>query len=45
MFRARARVNVPAGVDEHELRSSLERLARDLMVEIRLADADKEARS
>jgi glycine cleavage system regulatory protein len=41
MFRARARVNVPAGVDEHELRDSLERLARDLMVEIRLADADK----
>ena len=41
MFRARARVNVPAEVDEHELRESLERLAGDLMVEIRLADADK----
>jgi glycine cleavage system regulatory protein len=41
MFRAHARVNVPAGVDEHELRSGLERLARDLMVEIRLADAEK----
>jgi glycine cleavage system regulatory protein len=38
MFRARARVNVPAEVDEHELRGSLERLASDLMVEIRLAE-------
>jgi glycine cleavage system regulatory protein len=38
MFRARARLNVPAEVDEHELRGSLERLARDLMVEIRLAE-------
>jgi glycine cleavage system regulatory protein len=41
MFRARARVNVPAGVDEHELRDSLQKLARDLMVEIRLAEAEK----
>jgi len=41
MFRARARVHVPAGVDEGELRRSLERLAGDLMVEIRLAEAEK----
>jgi glycine cleavage system regulatory protein len=40
MFRARARVNVPPEVDQHELRESLERLAGDLMVEIRLAEAD-----
>jgi glycine cleavage system regulatory protein len=39
MFRARARVHVPSEVDEHELRESLERLAGDLMVEIRVADA------
>ncbi len=38
MFRARARVSVPAEVDGDELRASIERLARDLMVEIRLAD-------
>ena len=41
MFRARARVNVPPEVDEHELRESLERLAGDLMVEIKLAGADR----
>jgi glycine cleavage system regulatory protein len=38
MFRARALVNVPAALDIHELRESLERLAGDLMVEIRVAD-------
>jgi len=38
MFRARARVNVPAELDARELRTSLERLAGDLMVEIRLAE-------
>jgi glycine cleavage system regulatory protein len=44
MFRARARVSVPSGIDRHELRESVERLAQDLMVEIRLADAsDKPA--
>jgi glycine cleavage system regulatory protein len=41
MFRARARLNVPAGVDTAQVRSSFERLAGDLMVEIRLADPDK----
>jgi glycine cleavage system regulatory protein len=40
-FRARARVSVPVDVDEHELRESFERLARDLMVDIRLAEAAK----
>lgn len=40
MFRARARVNVPSEVDAHELRESLERLAGDLMVEIRLAESE-----
>jgi glycine cleavage system regulatory protein len=40
MFRAKARVQVPRSVDAHELRSSLERLAHDLMVEIRLAEAE-----
>lgn len=38
MFRARARVNLPQGIDADELRDSLERLAQDLMVEIRLAE-------
>jgi len=37
IFRAVARVNVPAGVNVVELRQSLERLAGDLMVEIQLA--------
>jgi glycine cleavage system regulatory protein len=37
MFRARARLAVPAGVDVASVRASLERLAGDLMVEIRLA--------
>jgi len=37
IFRATARVNVPAGVNVVELRRSLERLAGDLMVEIHLA--------
>jgi glycine cleavage system regulatory protein len=38
MFRAQARVSVPAGVDDRELRDSIERLAKDLMVEIRVAE-------
>jgi glycine cleavage system regulatory protein len=37
MFRARARLAVPAGVDVASVRASLERLASDLMVEIRVA--------
>jgi glycine cleavage system regulatory protein len=43
MFRARARVQLPAGLDDSELRRSLERLAGDLMVEIRLAELKKRA--
>jgi glycine cleavage system regulatory protein len=38
MFRARAIVQVPSGVDLGALRAGLERLAGDLMVEIRLAE-------
>src|SRR5207237_331223 len=43
MFRAKARVGVPSEVDAEELRQSLERLARDLMVEIRLAESSGSA--
>lgn len=38
MFRARALLGVPAHIDGDDLRRSLERLAGDLMVEIKLAD-------
>ena len=38
MFQAHARLAVPTGVDLGALRTSLERLAGDLMVEIRLAE-------
>jgi glycine cleavage system regulatory protein len=38
MFRAQARVKVPAHLDAAQLRSSLDRLASDLTVEIRLDD-------
>lgn len=38
LFRAEARVKVPAGVDAHGLRGRLQRLASDLTVEIRLDD-------
>ena len=38
MFRARARLHVPGGVDVAAVRTGLERLAGDLMVEIRLAE-------
>jgi glycine cleavage system regulatory protein len=41
MFRARARVHVPADIENEELRHSLERLAGDLMVDIKLAKAKK----
>jgi glycine cleavage system regulatory protein len=39
LFRAQARVKVPAHIDAVHLRSSLERLASDLTVEIRLEEA------
>jgi glycine cleavage system regulatory protein len=39
MFRARARVHVPAALEIGDLRRSLERLAGDLMVDIKLAEA------
>ena len=38
MFRARARLSVPASADLARLRKDVERLAGDLMVEIRLAE-------
>jgi glycine cleavage system regulatory protein len=37
LFRAQARVRVPAGADLTALRSRLERVASDLMVEVKLA--------
>lgn len=43
LFRARARIHVPGSVDVSALRSSLERLAGDLMVEIRLAEPTRTA--
>jgi glycine cleavage system regulatory protein len=39
LFRARARVHVPADANLPQLRAGLERLANDLLVEIRLADS------
>jgi glycine cleavage system regulatory protein len=44
MFHAHIRAAVPAGVDMTELHRGLERLAADLMVEIRLAEAIGTAR-
>ncbi len=41
LFRSRARVNVPEGLDAAELRGRLEKLAGDLMVQVTLADADQ----
>jgi glycine cleavage system regulatory protein len=38
MFRAQARIHVPAGVEVSAVRAGLERLAGDLMVEIQLAE-------
>jgi glycine cleavage system regulatory protein len=38
LFRAHARVQIPANADRGALRARLERLAGDLMVEVRLAD-------
>jgi len=40
LFRAEARVKVPAGVEAAHLRARLERLASDLTVEIKLDEAD-----
>jgi glycine cleavage system regulatory protein len=39
LFRAKARVNVPAGADVATLRGGLERLAGDLMVEVRYVES------
>jgi glycine cleavage system regulatory protein len=40
LFRSRARVNVPEGLDAAELRMRLEKLAQDLMVQVTLADPE-----
>lgn len=39
LFRAQARLNVPAGTDSERLRRDLEMIADDLMVELRLVQA------
>jgi glycine cleavage system regulatory protein len=39
MFHAHVRVVIPATIDATAVRQGLERLAGDLMVEIRLAEA------
>lgn len=41
LFRSRARVNVPDGLDASELRARLEKLAHDLMVQVTLAEPDE----
>jgi glycine cleavage system regulatory protein len=41
LFRSRARVNVPEGLDASELRARLEKLAQDLMVQVTLAEPDE----
>jgi glycine cleavage system regulatory protein len=40
LFRARARVHVPPGADVASLRGRLERLAGDLMVEVKLVEPE-----
>lgn len=39
LFSARARLHVPAGLDVETLRAELEKLAHDLMVELRLVES------
>jgi glycine cleavage system regulatory protein len=41
LFRSRARVNVPDGLDASELRARLEKLAQDLMVQVSVAEPDE----
>jgi glycine cleavage system regulatory protein len=41
LFRAQARVKVPADVDPTRLRQRIERLATDLTIEIRLLEDDR----
>ncbi|WP_018935827.1 glycine cleavage system protein R [Thioalkalivibrio sp. ALJ24] len=43
MFRARARLGVPEGVDLHSLQDDLEALANELMVDLELRDPQAEA--
>jgi glycine cleavage system regulatory protein len=44
MFKAELRVDVPDAVDPRELRAGLERLAGDLMVELKVAEALRRGR-
>ena len=44
LFRSRARLAVPAHTDPAQLRSRLEKLATDLIVQVRLADPEPDAR-
>jgi len=44
LFEARAHVRVPAATDVAKLRAALERLASDLVVEVKLTAADPEQR-
>jgi glycine cleavage system regulatory protein len=44
LFRARARVQLPAGGEAARLRSALERLAGDLMVQLTLAEPEPSSR-
>jgi glycine cleavage system regulatory protein len=41
LFRSRARVNVPEGLDAAELRTRLEKLAQDLMVQVTLDEPER----
>ena len=40
LFKAHARLSIPAGADLNSIRQTLERIAADLIVEITLAQAD-----
>jgi glycine cleavage system regulatory protein len=40
LFRASARLRLPAGVSEASLRAALEAVAADLMVDVELASGD-----
>lgn len=44
LFRARARVTIPASADVARLRAGLERVANDLMVEVQLAESSASSR-
>jgi glycine cleavage system regulatory protein len=45
LFKARARLSIPASCNEAEIRQKLERIAADLIVEISLAELPEPQRS